>query len=61
MLGISVSERWTETTPEYQEYEKQGVKLKYKKAIDELERLVVMRLFELSKMNASGTGKFIFH
>jgi len=56
LLKIPVSERWNETTPEYQEYEKLDLKLKYKTAIDELERLVVMRLFELTKMNASGTG-----
>ena len=28
----------------------------YERALDELERLVVMRLFELAKMSASGTG-----
>lgn len=53
---LQITERWTPSSSEYQKYHEENVKTQYQKAIDELERLVVMRLFELTKMNASGTG-----
>ena len=55
---LDIRERWTESTPEYKEYYQQNVLTNYLKALDSLERLVVMRLFELVKMSASGTGEF---
>jgi len=53
-LGIKT--RWTTDHPDYKTYYKENVVTEYQKAVDELERLVVMRLFELTKMGASGTG-----
>lgn len=50
---------WTADFPEYiriQEYIKNK---KYLRAVDTLEALVVQRLFELTKLNHSGTGEFI--
>ena len=54
---LDIQERWTESTPEYQEFHQLNICTTYSKALDELERLVVMRLFELVKMSASGTGR----
>jgi hypothetical protein len=32
---------------------------KYRRALDELERLVVQRLFEMTKLGMSGVGKLL--
>jgi hypothetical protein len=32
---------------------------RYQRALDQLQGLVVARMFELSKVNMSGTGKFL--
>lgn len=54
---LEIVERWTYTCPEY----KNGLKIlserKYRLALDKLERLVVQRLFELTKLGMSGTGE----
>ncbi|KAG2121788.1 hypothetical protein BD769DRAFT_1629343 [Suillus cothurnatus] len=42
--------------PEYNGFKMEACISKYHAALDELERLVVMRLFELSKLSLSGTG-----
>ena len=42
---------------EYNCYKEEAMLGKYHKALGELEHLVVMRLFELSKLAMSGTGK----
>ncbi|KIL64908.1 hypothetical protein M378DRAFT_77595 [Amanita muscaria Koide BX008] len=57
MLGVS--EQWTENSPEYRQYYKENVETSYRKAVDELERAVVMRIWELTKMKATGTGTYI--
>jgi hypothetical protein len=54
--NLGVEERWSNISPEYQEFYQQNVQTNYERALDELERLVVMRLFELTKMSTSGTG-----
>ena len=54
MLGIS--EWWTSSSAEYKQYYKENVETTYRKAVDELERSVVMRIMELGKMRATGTG-----
>ncbi|KAK1217449.1 hypothetical protein PQX77_019914 [Marasmius sp. AFHP31] len=51
-----ISERWTPESPEYLSAEKGLVHRQYRHALDELERLVVQRLFELTKLNMSGVG-----
>ena len=54
--SLNVEERWSTTSPEYQSFYQQNVQTNYERALDELERLVVMRLFKLAKMSTSGTG-----
>jgi len=49
--------RWQESSPEYQTAKDDLAHRMYRKTLDDLERLVVQRLFELSKLNMSGTGK----
>ncbi|KAL0058201.1 hypothetical protein AAF712_015134 [Marasmius tenuissimus] len=51
-----ISERWTPETPEYLSAEKGLIHRQYRHALEELERLVVQRLFELTKLNMSGVG-----
>ena len=55
-LDLDIPERWTSTTPQYQRYHQENVITTYRRALDELERLVVMRMFELAKISTSGTG-----
>ncbi|KAF8219669.1 hypothetical protein L208DRAFT_1338656, partial [Tricholoma matsutake] len=54
--GLNIEERWTATSAEYQTFCQANVQTNYERALDELERLVVMRLFELAKLSCSGTG-----
>ena len=56
---LAIDERWKIGGPEYQRFKEEASLGKYHSALDQLERLVVMRLFELSKLSLSGTGKFI--
>jgi hypothetical protein len=53
---LGISERWTGTSAEYIQYYQENIETTYQKAIDELERAVVMRICELTKMKASETG-----
>ncbi|KAG1854495.1 hypothetical protein F4604DRAFT_1883326 [Suillus subluteus] len=48
--------RWEVGGPEWNEFKMEARIGKYHAALDELERLVVMCLFELSKLSLSGTG-----
>ncbi len=56
---LQITERWTPSSPDYKKYYEENVKTEYQKALDDLERLAVMRLFEFNKMNESGLGTFI--
>ena len=56
---LDIQTWWTATHPEYQEFYQQTICTSYSKALDELERLIVMRLFELAKMSTSGIGMII--
>lgn len=58
---LDIQTRWTSSHPEYLEFYQQTIRTSYSKALDELERLVVMRLFELAKMSTSGIGMIINH
>jgi hypothetical protein len=51
-----LGDHWSPSSPEYQEIKKEFAQW-YRLALDESERLVVLRLFELTKLNASGTGE----
>ncbi|KAG2055886.1 hypothetical protein BDR06DRAFT_981630 [Suillus hirtellus] len=53
---LSVDERWLIGGDEYKCFKEEVTLGKYHTALDELEHLVVMRLFELSKLLLSGTG-----
>lgn len=52
-LGIT---RWAIGSVEWEEAGKLVAHRKYQRALDELEGLVVARIFELTKMNRSQTG-----
>ncbi|KAI0040617.1 hypothetical protein FA95DRAFT_1502561 [Auriscalpium vulgare] len=52
-LGLT-GERWSEESEEYRAVKAQMVERKYRRALDELERLIVQRLFELTKLNMAG-------
>lgn len=54
---LGLPSRWLITSDEYKDVKKKVVEREYHRALDELERLVVQRLFELTKMNLSGTGQ----
>ncbi|KAG1723963.1 hypothetical protein EDB19DRAFT_1897990 [Suillus lakei] len=53
---LSVDERWAIGGKEYNHFKEEATLGKYHATLDELEHLVVMRLFELSKLSLSGTG-----
>lgn len=55
LLGISTS--WQPADAEYMRVARYIVTRKYQRALSNLQRLVVQRLFELQKMNLSQTGK----
>ncbi|KAG1780643.1 hypothetical protein EV702DRAFT_1177860 [Suillus placidus] len=57
----AVDQWWEIGGPEYRHFKEEASLGKYRTALDELERLVVMRLFELSKLSLSGTGKALQH
>ena len=54
--ALKISNRWSSTSDEFKKYYQENIKTSYRKAVDEVERAVVMRIWELSKMRASGTG-----
>lgn len=56
-IQLAVEARWEIGGPEYTQFKTEACLGKYRAALDELERLVVMRLFELSKLSMSGTGE----
>ena len=56
-IELDIRPRWKESDDEYKVFHQKTVITNYSKALDELERLVVMRLFELAKMSTSGIGK----
>ena len=55
-VDLNIQERWTALTLEFQEFHQQNVRTNYSSALDELEHLVVMCLFELAKMSSSWIG-----
>ena len=53
---LDIQERWTTTSQKWVETTIAIKKRKYQLALDELELLIVERIFELTKMNRSETG-----
>ena len=45
-------------TPAYEQAQKELAMREYQRAVDELERLVVQRMFELTKLGLSGVGEY---
>jgi len=56
---MEVKERWTQDNAKYQDAEQHTRNRKFTHAVDELEGLVVQRIFELSKANLAGTGMLV--
>jgi hypothetical protein len=57
----SIPVRWTPTMQEYQDGLVIVRERKYRRAIDDLERLVVQRLFEMKKLGMNGVGTLLRH
>lgn len=56
-MGITEGDRWKPDHPRRMAVLEDINCRAYNESVDNLERLVVMRLFELTKLNQSGTGK----
>lgn len=56
-VRLDIMEHWTTTTPKWVVTTTEIKKRKYQLALDALELLIVERIFELTKMNQSQTGK----
>jgi hypothetical protein len=59
-VKMGIATRWQPSDPEYIETANYMSKRKYHLALDNLQRLVVLRLFELHKLNLSQTGNLCF-
>ena len=55
---LSIEERWTSDHPDYRAAMSEMTMRRYRLALDKLERLVVQRLLELSKLGMGGVGMF---
>ncbi|KAI0363427.1 hypothetical protein BV20DRAFT_931127, partial [Pilatotrama ljubarskyi] len=53
---LEVEERWMPQSPEYKRMKDELACRKYRRALDNLERLVVQRFFELDKLGMSGVA-----
>ncbi|KAH7922360.1 hypothetical protein BV22DRAFT_1106683 [Leucogyrophana mollusca] len=53
---LEITQRWAPGDAEWQSTAKLVANRKYQRALDTLESLIVARIFELTKMNQSGTG-----
>jgi len=58
-LGIEPTDRWTPEMHEYVEMREYSRHRQFIRAVEELENLVVQRLFELSKANLASTGEVV--
>ena len=55
----SIETRWLPDSDSYKATQTLLVERSYRRAVDNLERLVVQRLFELTKLGMNGVGKFM--
>lgn len=60
-VAMGITTRWTPETAEYLETLRYMTTRKYQRALDELRRLVVQRLFELQRLNISQTSKYVVY
>ena len=58
---LHIPTRWLVTDVAYVAVVASSGERKYRKALDEIERLVVQRLFELTKLNLTSTGSLLHH
>lgn len=57
-VTIGITQRWEPSTPEYTNTLQYMATRDYQRALDKLQHLVILRLFELGKLNLTQTGKF---
>lgn len=57
-VQMGISKRWTPDTTEYVETVHYISERQYHRALDQLQRLVTQRLFELHRLNLSGIGLY---
>ncbi|KAG1758942.1 hypothetical protein EDD22DRAFT_749190, partial [Suillus occidentalis] len=55
-VQLGIDKHWKIRSKDYNQFQEEALLLKYHSVLDELEHLVVMYLFELSKLLLSGTG-----
>lgn len=58
-LRLGITTRWVPESAEWQEAGRLVAMRTYRRSLDALEGLIVARMFELTKMNRSGTGRLI--
>ena len=56
-VRMGIEKRWEPSSPDYMETLQYLSTRRYQRALEELQRLVIQRLFELHKMNISATGE----
>lgn len=57
-MKLDIDLRWTPSSPQWKATAATMANREYLLAVDKLEGLVIARLFELTKLNQSGTGEF---
>jgi hypothetical protein len=58
-LRLGITTQWKPGSDAWVKAAKMVSSRRYQRALDQLQGLVVARMFELSKVNMSGTGKFL--
>lgn len=58
-VQLGIDKWWEIRSDQYNHFRQEASLLNYCMALDNLERLVVMHLFELSKLSLSETGKSV--
>jgi hypothetical protein len=57
----SIEVRWLPDSDAYKATQTLLVERSYRRAVDNLERLVVQRLFELTKLGMNGVGMYVYY
>jgi hypothetical protein len=56
-MKMGIASRWVPKSPEWKAAAEKVSKRRYQRCLDNLEALIVARMFELTKVNMSQTGK----
>ena len=59
-VEMGIAEQWTPETLEYRETAQYINERQYHQALNNLQHLVTQRLFELHRLNLSGTGVYAY-